>query len=282
MAITLTSALNSLFNTIYERALFAAREMNIMTGLVTNYSARGWMVRNISTRPTLTAESVAEGVDYASPQTFGKSTLATLTPGEIITQVVMTDRDIETDPDSAMQDAVTEMSGAIATKIDQDLCADFASFSTDVGPGANSAATIGDFAAGISILRNNKTPMPIYVVIHPYQWHDIWVLLGQPAATYVLLGDVANQALRDFYVGSWLNVQWFTTANIVADGNDDAVGGIFNPQALAFDSRKPPTLEWERDASLRAWEGNFSAGYAHGVRRTTFGVKYTSDVTTPT
>lgn len=280
MAITTTTALGGLFNSIYERALFAAREMNIMTSLVTNYSARGWMARNISTRPTIAAESVNEGVDYANPTTFGKSTLGTLTPGEIIAQVVLTDRDIETDPDSARDDAVTELSGAVATKIDQDLTSVFASFGTDVGPGAGQAATIAKMAVAVSQLRNAKAPMPIYVVIHPYQWHDIWVLLGQPAGTYTLLGDVANQALRDFYVGTWLNVQWFTSANVVPSGTD-ATGGIFNPGAIAFDTRKPPTLEWERDASLRAWEANFSAGYAYGVRRDAFGLGYTSDVTTP-
>lgn len=282
MAVSTTSDLNGLYNTIYEEALFYAREMNMMARLVTPYSARGWMTRNISTRPQLTAESVAEGVDYAGAASFGKSTVATLTPGEIITQVILTDREIETDPDETVRDAVTEMGGAIATKIDVDLTSDFASLTTDVGPGANSAATIAKFAVGVSVLRNNKIPTPYYAVVHPYAWHDIWVLLGQPAATYVLLGDVANQALRDFYVGNWINLQWFTNANIATDANSDAVSAIFNSQALALDTRKAPMMEPDRDPSLRATELNMTAGYAHGVRRPTYGVKYTCDVTTPT
>lgn len=92
---------------------------------------------------------------------------------------------------------------------------------------------------------------------------------------------MANEALRSFYVGNWLAAQWFTSANISVDVDDDAVGAIFNPQALAFDSRKAPMLEPERDASLRAWELNMSAGYAYGIRRTAFGVKVTHDATTP-
>lgn len=93
---------------------------------------------------------------------------------------------------------------------------------------------------------------------------------------------MANQALRDFFVGRWINIQWFTSANISVDGADDAISGIFSPQSLALDMRKAPMLEPERDASLRAWELNMSAGYAHGVRRPTYGVKYTADATTPT
>lgn len=110
---------------------------------------------------------------------------------------------------------------------------------------------------------------------------DVWVELGQPAANQSLLGDVANQALRDFYVGSWVNVQWFTSANITIDGNADTVSAVFNPQAIGFDSRKAPMLEVERDASRLAWELNVSAAYAKGIIRQAFGVKYTCDATEP-
>jgi len=109
---------------------------------------------------------------------------------------------------------------------------------------------------------------------------DIWTELGQPASQKALLGEVANEALRDFYVGDWLGADWYVSANIALSGTD-ATSGVFNPQALAFDSRKPPTLEAERDASLRAWELNMSAGYAYGVRRSTYGVYYTADATAP-
>ena len=281
MAITTVSALNSLFNTIYEDALFVARENNIMTNLVTRYSATGWMNRNISTRPEISAVGVADGVDFAAPTTFGRTTLSTLTPGEVIAQVVLTDQDIDTDPDDARRDSATELGNAIATKIDTDLTSAFTSFSTDKGDGAGNSATIANFAAAIAVLRNAKAPNPVYIVCHPYHWHDIWTELGQPGANQALLGDVANQALRDYFVGRWINVLWFTNANIAVDASDDAVSGVFNPGALAFDSRRAPRLEPERDASQRAWELNMTAGYAFGVRRDTFGVKFTADAAEP-
>lgn len=282
MAVSTTSSMNGLFNSIYEDALFVAREMNIMTGLVRNYSAQGWMNRVIGIYPALTAESVGEGVDYSNATEFTKTAHATLTPGAVIAQMILTDRRMDTDPDNARMDAAQELGNAIATKIDTDLASTFASFGTDKGDGAGNSATIANVAAAISVLRNSKAPQPIYVVMHPYHWHDCWIELGQPGANQALLGDVANQALRDFFVGRWVSAQWFTNANIAVDASDDAVSGVYNPQALGFDVRKAPTLEPERDASLMGWELNMSAGYAYGVIRDSFGVGFTADATEPT
>lgn len=283
MGITKSSDLNGLFNNIYERAVFVAREANVMVELVTNYSENETFApRKLATRASITAEAVNDGTDYSNPTTNGRTLVGTLTPGEVIAQVVLTDVDIANDPDNAYEDASMDLGAAIATKIDTDLVGVFASFSTDKGTGAGSAATLASVAAGIAVVRAAKAINPINVVLHPYQWHDIWTALGQPTSNQAFLGEVANQALRDYFVGSWLNVNWFVSTNITVDGSDDAVGGIFNPQAIAFDSRKSPTLEPERDASLRAWELNMVAGYATGLGpRPTFGVKYTSDASVP-
>ncbi len=99
--------------------------------------------------------------------------------------------------------------------------------------------------------------------------------------TAPFLGELANKALKDFFVGQWININWFVNANIAVDSSTDAVSGVFNSQAIGFDVRKAPILEPERDASLRAWELNMSAGYGYGVIRNTFGVKFTADATEP-
>ena len=170
MAISKVSDLNSLFNTIFEDALFVAREQNLMAGLVTNYSATGWMNRVIPTYPTFTAETVAEDEDYNNPQTFTKTTAATLTPAEIIAQSRLTDRRRETDPEDARADCVTELGNSIATKIDTDIVSDFTSFTNGKGT-AGSSMAIARAAAAISLLRTNHAMNPIFVVLHPYGWH---------------------------------------------------------------------------------------------------------------
>lgn len=283
MAITTTSDLNSLYNQIYERALFVLRETNLMVNLVSNYSANNFYTRNITTRPTLTVETGTEGVDYTNAQSFGKTLVGSLTPQERIAQVVITDIELMNDPDPTAQDASQELGAAMAQQLDKDLLAVVNSFATDIGS-AGSAATIAKVAAGINILQTRFASQdgPINVVLHPYAWHDIFTLLGQPVGTQAFLGDLANQALRDYYVGNWLGVRWFTSANIVADSNDDAPNLIFTQSAIAFDSRVPVYMETERDASLRATEWNMVCAYATGLgKRPTLGLRYTTDVTTP-
>jgi hypothetical protein len=281
MAISTISDMNSLFNSIFEDARFVAREMSVMPSLVRNFSAQGWADRKLSKYPEVTAQTVSEGVDFASATTFTKTLEETLTPFEIMAQVILTDRRMDTDPQSARQDASQELGFSLSTKMDKDLTGTFSSFTRDKGAGAGNAATLAKFAAAVSVLRNTPTPNPIYIVLHPYHWMDIWTELGQPATEKSFLGDVANQALRDFYVGNFLGCVWITSANIAIDGSDDAVSAVFNPQAIGLDVRKAPTLEPERDASLRAWELNASAGYAKGVIRNEYGVKYTADATEP-
>jgi hypothetical protein len=281
MAITTIADLNSLYADIYDDALFVARETNLMVGLVRNFSATGYMARKGAIRPTVTAQAKAEGVDFQNPTTFGRSAKYTLSPGVVMAQTLLTDEDVQTDPDNAVQDSSQELGGSVATKIDLDLVTLFASLTTGKGS-AGSSLTIANCAAGVSVLRNEKAPNPIYFVLHPYGWHDIWVELGQPAATYSFLGDLANQALRDFFVGTWLSATWFVSANIAVDASDDAVGGVFHQQSLGFDSRESPTLEPERDASRKATELNMSAGYAVGILRDEYAAKLTHDATEPT
>lgn len=85
---------------------------------------------------------------------------------------------------------------------------------------------------------------------------------------------------KSFYQGSLLGVNCFTSANI---GTGTAVYcGMFSQQAIAFDVRRAPRLEVERDASRRAWELNYTAVYAAGLWRPAFGVAGVFDASTPT
>jgi hypothetical protein len=173
MAVTTVADLNSLFNTIYDRALFVARDMNLMTNLVTNVSATGWMQRVVAIRPQVTAISVNETQDFNAPTTMGLTSHATLTPGEIAAQVVLTKRDIETDPWGAQQAAQMELGMAMATKIDVDLIGLFSSFGTDKGDGAGGTATFENFAAGVAVTNYNSKQSDggVSAVLHPYHWH---------------------------------------------------------------------------------------------------------------
>lgn len=281
MTISTIADLNGLYNLIYEDSLFVAREQNMMTGLVRNFTATGYMARKISIRPTVTAQTKPEGVDFVNATLIDKQLKATLTPAVVMAQALLTDEMIATDPEDARTDAAFELGSAIATKIDTDLTALFSGISTTKGSAGNSL-TIAKCSAAVSVLRKKSVPNPIYFVLHPYGWYDIWTELGQPASQKAFLGDLANEALRSFFAGSWLAATWFTSANIAVDGSDDSYSCVFNPQAFGFDSRQEPTMEPERDASRKATELNISAGYAVGEIRDEFAVALIHDSTEPT
>ena len=277
MAIQQVSSLGGLFASIYEDALFTVRETALMPRLVTNYSATGWMTREVTKHADYpTAQSVDEDQDYAN------AVENALTPGEIMAQQILTDRVIDTDPSGARADCASWLGQSITNKIEADLLGQFSSLTYGTGV-ANTALTIDYCAQAVSILRTVSKGQggPIYGVLQPYQWLDIWYELGTPAATMAFLGDVANEAMRQQFVINWLGAPWFQNASISISTDDDSYGAVFTKECFALDTRKPPMLEWERDASARAWEANFSAGFAYGIRRAEMGVYLLSDATTP-
>lgn len=275
-----TAQISGYFNSILEDALFVLRERALMPALVTSYGATGWADRKLSTYPEVVAQSVGETDDFAAATVFDKSAVVTLTPGEIMAQIALTDRRLDTDPDGARADATTELGNALTTKLETDLVTLFSSFTASKGAGAGSAFTLTSVANSIAYLRAQKVNGPFSVVLHPYHWLDVWVEIGKPT-TSVVASDVANTALKDYFVANLVNAQWYQHALIPVDGSDDATSGVFNREALALDTRKTPTMEPERDASKRAWELNASAGYAKGVRRDVCGVKLIADATAP-
>jgi len=282
MAITQLTSVSSYISTIYEDAVFVAREVNLLANLVTPFGASGWMARTVPKWAQASAASVNDAQDYNNPTTMSKSTQATLTPGAIISQSLLTDQMVETDPDGAARAATQELGGAIATKIDTDLTSDFSSFDAEKGPGTGTAINFSYLAAANAVIMNAaKSFAPIFCVLHPYQWHDIWVELGRPTSTYSFLGEVANQALKDYAVSNMIGMQWFTSSNVTVSGSD-AVGGVFRRDALALDTRRAMRLETERDASRRSTELNMTAGYAHGTLWSDRGRYITSDITEPT
>ena len=282
MAITQYTSISSFVAGIYEDSVLVAREAGLMPPLVSRYSAQGRMVRTFSTRPEVSYESVADAVDYSNPTTFGKSSVGTLTPAEVIAQFILTDANIESDPDNARNQAAQELGEAAAKKVDTDLLTVFSSFTVDTGT-ANSAFSSTIMADAISRLRAAYAPTgALRAVLHPYHWHDVFIETGVPTATYANKDEMTTQALRDYWMANYLGVPVYTSANIGVDGNDDAISAVFAPQAIALDIRRAYRVEPERDASLRAWELNATMVYATGLgERPTWGVKITADATAP-
>jgi hypothetical protein len=281
MALSTTADLNSLYNQIIEDSLMVLRETNLMAQLVANMNSTGYATRTVGIFSTTTATKVAEGVDFTAGTKLSKSVKATFTPEEAMAQFILTDRMVATDDvDAIVAAARNELGATMAAVVDTDLLAKFSSFTASKGTAGN-PLTIAIASAAVSKLRNSKVMGRLSAVLHPYQWHDLWVLLNQPSANQAFLGDVANEAMRENFVDRWLGLYWYISANISVDASDDAIGAVFAQDALVLDMREQFSIRTERDESLRATEYNAHMGYATGVLRNEAGVKITSDATEP-
>lgn len=280
------AALQSMFPAIYERAFIVARAETLMDKLVTVYNdSNGTEDRKFSTREQATAQSVAEGTDFQSPDRLGKVPGATLTPGEVMAQAVVNWRAVRQD-ETLLTDASNELGMALAQKIDQDIISVFASLNGGAGAqlgSAGSSLTWGIVLAAQAQLKANNVPGRYNVVLHPYAAHDLstQVNFTQNLAS---VPDSIKQGLReDMWLGSVQNMDFYVSNNISTDGNSDAINAIFSPEALALDMREGPVaLPVETDGSARESEFNIYADYAYGVRRSTYGIDIICDVTAPT
>lgn len=283
MAYMTYSDISAFVNTVFEDALFVARDQEFMTRLVTLFNDRqGMAVRQSQIYGTAVINSVGETDDLVG-QTLTPSSLATLTPGEVAAQFPLTDQRLESDPFGVRQDAALELGRAMGQKIETDILGNFSSLTGGTVGSANNPMTWGIFFAALSRLRTANAPQPYVCVLHPYQWHDLGTAVTPAGGvTGTNAPGFQDEVLNRFWVGRVSGVEIYTTSNIATDANDDAVGAMFSRPAIAFDIRRAPRLEPERDASKRLWELNLSAIYGHGVWRPAFGIQIVSDVTAPT
>ena len=275
------SSLSSYFNNIFEDAVFAVQEQTLATRLATTYTnGRGDQTRTLSEYSTISFASVGETEDYSNPTVFDKTALATLTPGELMAQYLLTDRRLETDPQDARQDASTNLGLAAADKMDSDIFGNFSSLTGGTVGAAGSTMIWGYLFAAQSILRASKVPGPYYAVLHPFHWHDL-AKTSAVSSTITNAPNFQDEVMRNWYVGSVAGMNIFYSSNCPTSSTD-AYSAVFARPALAFDLRRDFRIEPERDASKRAWELNASMLYAHGVWRPLWGVQIIADASTPT
>lgn len=279
-ALNPTTDISDYIQTIYEDAMFVARESMFIDMLVTTFDDRtGNAVRTSSEYSEATLSTIGETDDLAS-QAFTPSTLASLTPGEVGGQFFLPDLRIESDPFSVRNDAARELGSKMADKIQTDTLGALASLTGGTIGAAGTAITWGHFFAAKAVLKGAKVPEPYSCVLHEYQWF-VLAKSAAVAQTVTNAPEFQDEVMRRYYVGTVGNVDIFTTADITVDATDDAKGGMFNSAAIGLDMRRPPRLEAERDASRRGWELNQTAVYAQGVWRPAYGVTMHFDASTP-
>lgn len=274
MAATTSTTLDDLFVNIIAQARFTAEEQSLMMGLVTRYDigADAGKTIQVPKYPAIAAADLTEGTDMSS--TTVSTSSVTISVGEVGAQVVLTDV-AAMGAGNPAEELGTVLGNSIATKMDQDLIALFDGFSSSLGAAAQEI-TVADLFKAAATLRAAKVTGPMAAVVHPFQAYQLKANLTNTFAN-PNGGDAQNTAMVNAYVGTIAGIDVYESANITVDGNDDAKGAVFAPEALAIAMKRDFQIEPQRDASLRAFELNATAVYGVGELDDSFGVEMLFD-----
>jgi len=273
---TTSSTLSELYTEIVAEALFVASEQSIMRPLVKNYAITGGGKSvEVPIYAAVSAAAVADATDLSN--TAINPTSVTITASENGIMTTLTDLARNSAPRNVAGDIGRLFGEAIAKKIDTDLTALFDGFSTAVGSGST-ALTAALVFQSIANVRNAGVSMDgVSTVLHPMVAYDLKANLTNTFAN-ANGNDLANEALRNGFVGRLGGVPIYETTNVANDGTaGDYKQGVFHRDALGLAMMQDLKIETQRDASLRADEIVATAVYGVGELNDSYGVELHSD-----
>ena len=271
-----SSTLSELYTEIVAEALFVASEKSIMRPLVKNYAiSGGGKSVEVPIYAAVSAAAVSEASDLSN--TAINPTSVTITASENGIMTTLTDLARNSAPRNVAADIGKLFGEAIAKKIDTDLTALFDGFSTAVGSGST-ALTAALVFQSIANVRNAGVSMDgVSAVLHPMVAYDLKANLTNTFAN-ANGNDLANEALRNGFVGRLGGVPIYETTNVANDGTaGDYKQGVFHRDALGLAMMQDLKIETQRDASIRADEIVATAVYGVGELNDSYGVELHSD-----
>ena len=270
-----SSTLSELYTEIVAEALFVASEKSIMRPLVKNYAISGGKSVEVPIYAAVSAAAVSEASDLSN--TAINPTSVTITASENGIMTTLTDLARNAAPRNVAADIGRLFGEAIAKKQDTDLTALFDGFSTAVGSGST-ALTAALVFQSIANVRNAGVSMDgVSAVLHPMVAYDLKANLTNTFAN-ANGNDLANEALRNGFVGRLGGVPIYETTNVANDGTaGDYKQGVFLRDALGLAMMQDLKIETQRDASLRADEIVATAVYGVGELNDSYGVELHSD-----
>lgn len=193
------SLITSLLDPIREGALMYAQYNFVAPRIVKTFTDRTGFLDRVNSiyRETNVTDNLAE-TDDLSPEQFDREAFARLTPKEIGKQFIITDRRLETDDEDVMSDAMVDIGYTIGKKVERDVFSQFANLAGGQVGATGSNATIDMIYEGRAVLEAQAVPGPYLVVLHSYQWLDIfkaYTSLSNPAP----LG-VRDEAQRGYFI----------------------------------------------------------------------------------
>lgn len=273
-------------NYIHDNALAVARMATVLTPTVTNLRANGMFARQVWRWNALSFGAHTEEVDNTS-NAFYKDTIATITPLSYHCRADITDQRAASDPESVVAAAALELGSAAAFHVDSAIADQFGttSWAGTIGSGLASTISWNAVLSAHALLMNQGVPTgaPVYCALHPYQWS---VLLKAATIAGATVG-VAPAFQDRMQVANYYNIPQahgitFVVTNAIDVTGTAAYGLLYVPRAIAVDTRKPFSIEPERDASKQATEFNASMWYVADQYDPNAGICLYHNAATPT
>jgi len=274
---TTSSTLSELYTEIIQEAIYTFQENSVMRPIVTTYSITGSGKQiAVPVYPAVSAAAVSEGTDLSN--TAINPTEATITASEVGLMTTLTDLGRDSASRNVASDIGKLFGDALAKKVDVDLSALFASFSSDVGT-AGTELTAELLFKAQATLRSLGIPAPYYGVFHPKAVFNLKKTLTNAgySTSSSAISEIGNRALMDGYIGRIAGIDVFENANLAIDASDDSVGAVFHPSSVGLAMKADVKLESQRDASLRASEIVATMTYGTGIIKSNYGVAVTVD-----
>jgi hypothetical protein len=263
------NTISSLVPSIMEASLITARELTSLPTLVRNFSGEGLTPRVFSSYTGGTIVTLAEITDM-SAQTFTPAAYGTVTPAIWSAQYYITDARIASDFNGVRLDASNDFGKMFAQKANTSVSALFSSLTGGTVGSAGGTLTFANVMRASAYVRAANAGGQQICVVRPEQWY----YLTSPSSgvpTLLQSPEWMNSLAANWYQGSWGGIAFFVSNDITS--GTAAVGALFNPEAMAFDVRKPFGIEVQRDASRGGggYELNATMWAGAGVYRPTFG-----------
>ena len=280
MAGSTTSTLNDLLPQIVAEAQFVASERSIMRGLVRNYSIPAGSGKSIvvPVYPRQSAATVTEGDEVSN--TAVSTTGTTIEVSTVAIRTLVTDLARTSSASNVVADVGRLFGEAIARKIDSDLMAKFADFSTNTVGSTTSTITAGSIFQAVAKLKAlGYDTMDLACVLHPAVAYDLKANLTNTFAN-PNAGDLQNEAMRSGFVGMLAGVPVFESGNLANNGTaGDFVGGLFHRDALGLAIAADINIETQRRASYLGDDIVASAHYGVATIQEVAGVGVIADST---
>ena len=278
MAGSTTTSLNDLLPAIVAEAQFVASERSIMRGLVKNYNLGAGQGKTVTVPiyPKQTAAGLTEGEEITNTEIATSG--ATLTVSTVALRTLVTDLARNQSASNVVADVGRLFGEAIARKIDADLMAKFADFTTNtVGSTTSTISAATVFQAVAKLKAAGYDTMDMACVLHPAIAYDLKANITNTFAN-PNAGDLQNEAMRAGFVGMLAGIPVYESGNMANNGTaGDFVGGVFHRDALGLALVGDISIETQRRAS---YLGDDIVGYAHygvGALQEAAGVAVSAD-----